>query len=182
MATKRAAAPAVRAYTALRNAAPYSALARGLHATPGSKKIVGIFYKGHQYIVTDDKEGPIVVGIFRIELEKHIPDLHVLITTPFHPAYATAERIKNAQLLLTAGIGSDHMSISRQQQLLGLQWQRSPGAMLFQFAQDELMRVLILVRNFVPGHHEVTTGEWNVAGIAYRGYDLVTYALCLHCP
>ncbi|KAJ1281020.1 hypothetical protein BS78_04G276700 [Paspalum vaginatum] len=44
------------------------------------------------------------------ELEKHIADAHVLITTPFHPAYATAGRIaraKNLELLLTAGIGSD---------------------------------------------------------------------------
>ncbi|KAH7839836.1 hypothetical protein Vadar_009356 [Vaccinium darrowii] len=31
------------------------------------------------------------------ELEKHIPDAHVLITTPFHPAYVTEERIKRAK-------------------------------------------------------------------------------------
>lgn len=48
------------------------------------------------------------------ELEKHIEDMHVLITTPFHPAYVTADRIKrakNLQLLLTAGIGSDHVDL-----------------------------------------------------------------------
>ncbi|KAK1373132.1 Mitochondrial formate dehydrogenase [Heracleum sosnowskyi] len=106
-------------------------------ASAESKKIVGVFYKdneypsvnpsflgcaenalgirewleskGHQYIVTDDKEGP------DCELEKHIHDLHVLISTPFHPAYVTAERIKkakNLQLLLTAGIGSDHIDLN----------------------------------------------------------------------
>ncbi|KAK1401339.1 hypothetical protein POM88_000944 [Heracleum sosnowskyi] len=106
-------------------------------ASAESKKIVGVFYKaneyasanpsflgcaenalgirewpeskGHQYIVTDDKEGPVC------ELEKQIPDLHVLISTPFHPAYVTAERIKkakNLQLLLTAGIGSDHIDLN----------------------------------------------------------------------
>ncbi|KAK1364533.1 hypothetical protein POM88_040094 [Heracleum sosnowskyi] len=81
-------------------------------ASAESKKIVGVFYKdneyasanpsflgcaenalgirewleskGHQYIVTDDKEGP------DCELEKHIPDLHVLIT----------------------GIGSDHIDLN----------------------------------------------------------------------
>ena len=26
--------------------------------------------------------------------------------------------------------------------------------------------------NFLPGHHQVITGDWNVAGIAYRAYDL----------
>ncbi|KAK1391941.1 Mitochondrial formate dehydrogenase [Heracleum sosnowskyi] len=107
------------------------------NASAESKKIVGVFYedneyasanpsflgcaenalgirewlesKGHQYIVTDDKEGP------DCELEKHIHDLHVLISTPFHPAYVTAERIKkakNLQLLLTAGIGSDHIDLN----------------------------------------------------------------------
>lgn len=39
-------------------------------------------------------------------------------------------------------------------------------------AEDELMRILILVRNFLPGHHQVIKGEWNVAAIAYRSYDL----------
>ncbi|KDO66221.1 hypothetical protein CISIN_1g0219951mg [Citrus sinensis] len=34
------------------------------------------------------------------------------------------------------------------------------------------MRILILVRNFLPGHHQVISGEWNVAGVAYRAYDL----------
>lgn len=49
------------------------------------------------------------------ELEKHIPDAHVLISTPFHPAYVIAERIKkakNLKLLLTAGIGSDHIDLN----------------------------------------------------------------------
>ncbi|KAI5410899.1 hypothetical protein KIW84_056152 [Lathyrus oleraceus] len=39
-------------------------------------------------------------------------------------------------------------------------------------AEDELMRILILVRNFVPGYHQSITGEWDVAGIAHRAYDL----------
>ncbi|VVA98234.1 unnamed protein product [Arabis nemorensis] len=34
------------------------------------------------------------------------------------------------------------------------------------------MRILILVRNFVPGYNQVVNGEWNVAGICYRAYDL----------
>jgi formate dehydrogenase len=37
--------------------------------------------------MTDDKEG------LDCELEKHIPDLHVLISTHFHPTYMTTERI-----------------------------------------------------------------------------------------
>ncbi|KAL5860461.1 hypothetical protein ACOSQ4_001757 [Xanthoceras sorbifolium] len=173
-----------------------SALIRHLHASPGSKKIVGVFYKaneyasmnpnfvgcvegalgirdwltsqGHLYIVTDDKEGP------DSELEKHIPDLHVLISTPFHPAYVTAERIKkakNLQLLLTAGIGSDHIDLNAAA-AAGLTVAEVTGSNVVSVAEDELMRILILVRNFLPGYHQAVTGDWNVAGIAYRAYDL----------
>ncbi|KAG5514404.1 hypothetical protein RHGRI_035728 [Rhododendron griersonianum] len=165
-------------------------------AAPGSKKIVGVFYKagdyaemnpnfvdcverglglrdwlesqGHQYIVTDDKEGP------DCELEKHIPDLHVLITTPFHPAYVTAERIKrakNLRLLLTAGSGTDHIDLNAAA-AAGLTVAEVTGSNVVSVAEDEVMRILILVRNFSPGYHQVTRGEWNVAAIAYNAYDL----------
>ncbi|XP_042498770.1 formate dehydrogenase, mitochondrial-like isoform X1 [Macadamia integrifolia] len=167
-----------------------------IQASPGSKKIVGVFYKaneyasknpnfvgsveralgirdwlesqGHQYIVTDDKEGP------DCELEKHIPDLHVLISTPFHPAYVTAERIKkakNLQLLLTAGVGSDHIDLQAAA-AAGLTVAEVTGSNVVSVAEDELMRILILVRNFVAGHNQVVNGDWNVAGISYRSYEL----------
>ncbi|MBA0579676.1 formate dehydrogenase, mitochondrial [Gossypium raimondii] len=193
MAMKQVANSAIKA---IANSGSSSLLTRQLHASPGSKKIVGVFYKaneyftknpnfvgcvegalglrqwlesqGHQYIVTDDKEGP------DCELEKHIPDLHVLISTPFHPAYVTAERIKkakNLQLLLTAGIGSDHVDLKAAAEA-GLTVAEVTGSNVVSVAEDELMRILILVRNFVPGYHQVITGDWNVAGIAYRAYDL----------
>ncbi|KAL9255334.1 Formate dehydrogenase, mitochondrial-like protein [Drosera capensis] len=194
MAMKRAAACAVKAAAV---AAPSSLLfSRNLHTSPGSKKIVGVFYKaneyaeknpnfvgsveralgirewleskGHQYIVTDDKEGP------DCELEKHIPDLHVLITTPFHPAYVTRDRIKrakNLELLLTAGIGSDHVDLKAAVEAK-LTVAEITGSNTVSVAEDELMRVLILVRNFVPGYQQVINGEWNVSAISYRSYDL----------
>ncbi|KAJ4960900.1 hypothetical protein NE237_020810 [Protea cynaroides] len=173
-----------------------SPVARSLHASPGRMKIVGVLYKGneyasmnpdfvhcsenalgirdwlesqgHQYIVTDDKEGP------DCELEKHIPDLEVLITTPFHPAYVTAERIKkakNLKLLLTAGVGSDHVDL-KAAAAAGLTVAEVTGSNVVSVAEDELMRVLILVRNFIPGYHQAIKGEWNVAGITHRSYDL----------
>ncbi|XP_021900164.1 formate dehydrogenase, mitochondrial [Carica papaya] len=198
MAMKRAATSAIKAFASSQTS--FSGLstnfARNLHASPGSKKIVGVFYKaneyatenpnfvgcvenalgirnwlesqGHQYIVTDDKEGP------NCELEKHIPDLHVLISTPFHPAYVTAERIKkakNLQLLLTAGIGSDHIDL-KAAAAAGLTVAEVTGSNVVSVAEDEVMRVLILMRNFVPGYQQVVNGEWNVAAIACRSYDL----------
>ncbi|CAA7031372.1 unnamed protein product [Microthlaspi erraticum] len=194
MAMRRATGAAIRACA---SSSSTGYLARQFHASSGdSKKIVGVFYKaneyasknpnflgcvenalgirdwleskGHEYIVTDDKEGP------DCELEKHIPDLHVLISTPFHPAYVTAERIKkakNLQLLLTAGIGSDHIDLQAAA-AAGLTVAEVTGSNVVSVAEDELMRILILMRNFVPGYNQVVNGEWNVAGIAYRAYDL----------
>ncbi|KAJ6956165.1 Formate dehydrogenase [Populus alba x Populus x berolinensis] len=37
--------------------------------------------------------------------------------------------------------------------------------------EDELMRILVLVSNFLPGYHQVIN-EWNVAISAYRAYNL----------
>jgi lactate dehydrogenase-like 2-hydroxyacid dehydrogenase len=48
------------------------------------------------------------------ELDRELPDTNILITTPFHPAYITKERLakgKNLELLVTAGIGSDHIDL-----------------------------------------------------------------------
>ncbi|KAK9691495.1 hypothetical protein RND81_09G200600 [Saponaria officinalis] len=198
MAMKRALTSAVNAISksSVKSSSIYPLFARNLHGSSDSKKIVGVFYKaneyasmnpdfvgcvegslgirdwleskGHEYIVTDDKDGP------DSELEKHIPDLHVLITTPFHPAYVTAERIKrakNLELLLTAGIGSDHIDLNAAA-AAGLTVAEVTGSNVVSVAEDELMRILILVRNFLPGYHQVINGDWNVAGIAYRAYDL----------
>ena len=55
---------------------------------------------GHDLIVLTDKES---------ELDRHLTNSDVLITTPFWPAYITKERISNApklRLILTAGVGS----------------------------------------------------------------------------
>ncbi len=41
--------------------------------------------------------------------------MDVLITTPFHPAYMTAERLNKAKklkLIVTAGVGSDHVDLN----------------------------------------------------------------------
>ncbi|KAL6551496.1 formate dehydrogenase (NAD+) [Orobanche gracilis] len=159
--------------------------------------------QGHHYIVTPDKDGPdsgtkevkckalsIMKGVFgkvdcnifttnlvgngTHQLEKHVPDLHVLIMTPFHPAYVTAERIKkakNLQLLLTAGIGSDHIDLKAAADA-GLTVAEVTGSNVVSVAEDELMRILILVRNFLPGYHQVISGDWNVAAVAHRAYDL----------
>jgi len=75
------------------------------------------------------------------------------------------------QLLLTAGIGSDHIDL-KAAAAAGLTVAEVTGSNVVSVAEDELMRILILMRNFLPGYHQVIQGEWNVAAIAYRSYDL----------
>ena len=77
---------------------------------------------GHELVVLTDKES---------ELDRHLPATDVLITTPFWPAYIAKERISNAsklRLILTAGVGSDHIDLALlRKELL---WQRLQGATL----------------------------------------------------
>ncbi|BBN05664.1 formate dehydrogenase [Marchantia polymorpha subsp. ruderalis] len=123
---------------------------------------------GHQYIVTDDKEGP------NCELEKHIPDMDILITTPFHPAYMTPERIKkakNLKLALTAGVGSDHINLPAASDA-GITVAEISGSNTSSVAEDELLRILLLLRNYLPGWKQITAGGWDVAAVASKSYDL----------
>lgn len=58
---------------------------------------------------TDSKEGA------DSDLDKYLPEADVVITTPFHPGYISAERLSKAnklKLALTAGIGSDHVDLN----------------------------------------------------------------------
>ncbi|XP_059643616.1 formate dehydrogenase, mitochondrial-like [Cornus florida] len=110
-----------------------------------------------------------------MDLIVHIPDLHVLITTPSHPTYATAERIKKAkklQLVLTAGIGSDLVDLKAAAAAACLKVVDVTGNNVVSVADDELMRILILVKNLLPRYHQVFSRERNVTAIAHRAYHL----------
>nr|AGV54340.1 formate dehydrogenase [Phaseolus vulgaris] len=165
--------PLEEVVTPLDNTSSKNVSGEGRKVVSEKKKIVGVFYKGneyaklnpdfvgcvegalgirewlesqgHQYIVTDDKEGP------DSELERNLPDAHVVISTPFHPAYVTAERIKkakNLELLLTAGIGSDHIDL-KAASAAGITVAEVTGSNVVSVAEDELMRILILIKNFL---------------------------------
>jgi formate dehydrogenase len=125
--------------------------------------------KGHKYVVTSDKDGP------NSELEKELVDTHILITTPFHPAYITKERLakaKNLELLVTAGVGSDHIDLHAAADK-GLTVSEVTGSNVTSVAEDEVLRVLALVRNFAPGWKQVNEGGWNVAAVVHHAYDLI---------
>ncbi|RPD54668.1 NAD-dependent formate dehydrogenase [Lentinus tigrinus ALCF2SS1-7] len=124
--------------------------------------------QGHEYIVTDDKEGPNSV------FQQHIKDAEVLITTPFHPGYLTRELIdkaKNLKVCVTAGVGSDHIdldaAVERNIQVLEV-----TGSNVTSVAEHVMMNILLLVRNFVPAHEMIQRGDWQVSDIARNAFDL----------
>ncbi|KAM5542657.1 hypothetical protein V8D89_003618 [Ganoderma adspersum] len=124
--------------------------------------------QGHEYIVTDDKEGPNSV------FQQHIKDAEILITTPFHPGYLTRELVakaKNLKVCVTAGVGSDHIdldaAVERDIQVLEV-----TGSNVVSVAEHVVMNILLLVRNFVPAHEMIERGEWQVSDVARNAFDL----------
>ncbi len=124
--------------------------------------------RGHTLIVTADKDGP------DSEFERALPDADVVISQPFWPAYLTAERIAkadNLKLAITAGIGSDHVdlqaAIDHDVTVAEVTYCNSISV-----AEHVVMLILVLVRDYVPGHEWATRGGWNIADAASRSYDL----------
>lgn len=123
---------------------------------------------GHTFISTSDKEGP------DCELERHLADADVIISTPFFPAYLTAERIKRARrlkLALTAGIGSDHVDLLAARDA-GLTVAEVTGCNVVSVAEHVVIQMLALVRNYIPAHQQVLQGQWDIAAIAASAWDL----------
>jgi len=126
--------------------------------------------QGHELITTSDKdrEGS--------EFDKHLVDAEIIITTPFHPGYLTAERLekaKNLKLAVTAGIGSDHVDLNAANKTNGgVTVAEVTGSNVVSVAEHVVMTILTLVRNFVPAHEQIQAGEWNVAAAAKNEFDL----------
>ncbi|KAJ3281689.1 formate dehydrogenase (NAD+) [Borealophlyctis nickersoniae] len=120
---------------------------------------------GQEYIVTS-KAGS--------ELDELLVDADVLITTPFHPAYITRERMdraKKLKLCVTAGVGSDHIDLDAANEK-GITVAEVTGSNVVSVAEQVIMTMLVMVRNFVPAHEQAVKGEWDVAQIAAKAFDL----------
>lgn len=124
--------------------------------------------QGHQFIVTSDKEGPNSV------FEKELPDSDIVISQPFWPAYLTYERIakaKKLKLVITAGIGSDHVdlqaAIENNITVAEVTYSNSISV-----AEHVVMMILSLVRNYLPSYQWVVQKGWNIADCIERSYDL----------
>ncbi|GAA94748.1 uncharacterized protein L969DRAFT_94625 [Mixia osmundae IAM 14324] len=124
--------------------------------------------KGHTLVVTDDKEGA------DSTFQKEIVDADILITTPFHPGYATRDVIskaKNLKLCITAGVGSDHIDLNAANERK-ITVAEVSGSNVVSVAEHVVMTMLCLVRNFVPAHEQIRAGDWNVAKVAQDAYDI----------
>ncbi len=121
--------------------------------------------RGHELIALSDAEAG---------LEEHLPDANVLIATPFWPAYITRERIEkapNLQLLLTAGVGSDHFDLAAAAER-NVTVAEITGSNVVSVAEHVVMQMLALVRNYIPSYNEVIGGGWDIGKIASRSHDL----------
>ncbi|KAK7750253.1 formate dehydrogenase (NAD+) [Diatrype stigma] len=126
--------------------------------------------QGHTLVTTSDKEGE------GSKFDKELVDAEIIITTPFHPGYLTAERLakaKNLKLAVTAGIGSDHVDLDTANKTNGgITVAEVTGSNVVSVAEHVVMTILTLVRNFVPAHEQIEAGDWNVAAVAKNEYDL----------
>lgn len=123
---------------------------------------------GHTLVVTSDKDGPDSV------FERELADADVVISQPFWPAYLTRERIakaKNLKLVLTAGIGSDHVDLDAAIER-GITVAEVTYSNSISVAEHVVMMILGLVRNYIPSYQWVVKGGWNIADCAARSYDL----------
>lgn len=124
--------------------------------------------RGHQLVVTSDKDGP------GSEFERELVDAEVVISQPFWPAYMTAERFAKApqlQLVITAGIGSDHTDLQAAMSK-GVTVAEVTYSNSISVSEHIVMMILTLVRNYIPSHQWVVDGGWNIADCVARSYDL----------
>jgi formate dehydrogenase len=123
---------------------------------------------GHELIVTSDKDGE------NSEFERFLPEVEVVISQPFWPAYLTAERIakaKKLKLALTAGIGSDHVDLAAAARA-HITVAEVTGSNSISVAEHVVMMALSLVRNYLPSHQIEINGGWNIADCVSRSYDI----------
>lgn len=134
--------------------------------------------------MTSDKEGPDSVLQQNLhdvwdptELMLLNPDMvqaEIIISTPFHPAYLTADLIDKApklKLAVTAGVGSDHVDLNKANEKK-ITVAEVSGSNVVSVAEHVVMTILDLVRNFVPAHEQIISGSWNVAEVARNSFDL----------
>lgn len=78
---------------------------------------------------------------------------------------------KNLKLAVTAGVGSDHVDLNAAAEK-NIDVIEVTGSNVTSVAEHVVMSILLLVRNFVPAHEQITRGDWQVSEIARNAFDL----------
>lgn len=120
--------------------------------------------KKHEFVVVNSDE----------EIEEHIEDMDVVISSPFLPAYINKERInkaENLKLAITAGVGSDHVDLEAagENELTVIE---VTGCNTVSVAEHTVMDLLILMRNFMEGHRQSYDGEWHLSKVGEHAHDI----------
>ena len=121
---------------------------------------------GHELVSTTEREGDELLG--------HLRDADVLITTPFWPVYVTRDMLgeaENLKLILTAGVGSDHIDLGEAAER-GITVAEITGSNTVSVAEHAALQILALVRNFVPAYKDIVNGGWSIGEISVNSHDL----------
>jgi formate dehydrogenase len=123
---------------------------------------------GHTFVVTSDEDGP------DSAFERELVDADIVISQPCWPAYLTAERIAKApklKLAITAGIGSDHVDLQAAIDR-GITVAEVTYCNSISVAEQAVMMILALVRDYIPSSQWVVRGGWNIGDCVARSHDI----------
>jgi len=165
--------------SAVRRAKVVCGLYEGGEAAKNNKRILGavenalglrdfLKQRGHEFVVTSSKEFPNSV------VDQHLPTADIVISQPFWPIYLTRERIQKSpklKMAITAGVGSDHVDLAAACER-NITVAEVTGSNVVSVAEHVVMMILSLVRNYIPAYQQVVNGQWDIAAIADRAYDL----------
>lgn len=134
-----------------------------------TKKAIGLRSfldkSNHELVILTDNE---------TDLDNHLPDMDVVISSPFYPAYMTKERIEkapNLKLAITAGVGSDHVDLQAASEN-NVSVVEVTGSNTVSVAEHAVMDLLILLRNYEEGHRQSVEGEWNLSKVGNQAHEL----------
>ena len=132
------------------------------------KKVMFCFYiKDKEMIRVREKklqsllpECQVVLATTTMEIEQHLPDVEVMISTAFFPiGRVHLEKAKGLRLIQISGAGTDHVDLAAAASL-GIRVQNVEGANAVSVAEHVVMSAMILLRDVVTSHQAMQKGEW----------------------
>ena len=121
-----------------------------------------------------DEDDELVTVESNEELDDHLEDVEVIISSPFLPLYVTRERIEKApklKLSITAGVGSDHVDLKAADEH-DIAVVEVTGSNQVSTAEHAVLNIIVLVRNFQEGNRQAREGEWDLSKLGNRAQDL----------